>query len=258
MAVVKYENIRLRETTRTGKLKQDENGYFDVILGAMNTFNSRGEFYALEGAEEIFTGSSIYHRRITEGKLYGEHGHPKQNELTREQYYRRLLEIREERWGTFIKEVTLDDTLWKKYPRLVSKGAVLIMGKVMPYGEQKQVVADGLSNPDINFAYSVRSFTNNFKTGNHLTKVMTECVTWDSVGSNGVKIAEKYNAPTLESHDEDIDMCDLVTANRTLHLNCGATGVESGAANFDELILRADSLEELTDVTKSGKIWRQL
>ena len=26
MAVVKYENIRLRETTRTGKLKQDENG----------------------------------------------------------------------------------------------------------------------------------------------------------------------------------------------------------------------------------------
>ena len=58
MAVIKYDNVRLRETTKSGKLKKDANGYYDVILGAMNTFNSRGEYYAMEGAEKIFNGSS--------------------------------------------------------------------------------------------------------------------------------------------------------------------------------------------------------
>lgn len=256
MAVIKYENIKLRNTTKTGKLKPDENGYYDVILGAMNAFNSRNEYYAMEGAEKIFTGSSIYHNRLTSGKLYGEHGHPKPDGMSREEYFRRLLEIREDKWGTFFKSVTLDDTLWKRYPGMVTKGAIIIMGKVMPFGRYKDTVADGLANPDINFAYSVRSFTRNFQQANVTTKVMTELVTWDSVGSQGIPIAEKYNAPGLESDEEEVSLELLSAANKRIYTeHPGGRGLESGAETYDRLILHADSNEELADVLKSNKIW---
>ena len=254
MAVIKYDNVRLRETTKSGKLKKDANGYYDVILGAMNTFNSRGEYYAMEGAEKIFNGSSTYHRLISQGKLFGEHGHPKPNGMTSAQYLQRLRQIYEDSYGTFFKEVTLDDTLWKKHTDIVSKGAVIIMGKVLPYGKFKETVADGLSNPDINFAYSVRSFTDNYRSQGKVVKVMTECITWDSVGAQGIPIAEKYRSPTLESHDQLITVSDMREADRLIEQDM-RNGMESAAGNYSELILHADSKEELSEVMKSEHIW---
>ena len=255
MAVIKYENVKLRETSKSGRLKRDADGYYDVILGAMNTFNSRGEYYAMEGAEEVFNGSSTYHRLISQGKLYGEHGHPRPGSMSGPAYLRRLRQIHEDKYGTFFKSVTLDDTLWKRYPGLVSKGAVIIMGKVMPYGAFKETVSDGLSNPDINFAYSVRSFTDNYRKNGRVVKVMKECITWDSVGAQGIGVAEKYCAPGLESHEEIITVENMREADRLINEDA-VHGLESSAGNYSELILHADSTEELDDVLKSDHIWR--
>jgi hypothetical protein len=211
MTTITYQSTKLRDMSKSGKLRPDSSGYYDLVLGAMNTTNSAGQYYTLKGCESIFENSSILMRRIKAGNCYGEIGHPvKRGGMSRRDYFRRLLTIRESNVGTHIREISLDSELWKTRPGLIDKGGVAIIGKIKPAGPKAESVKMALENPHENLAYSVRSFTKDQMLGGRVNKTMVELVTYDSVSAPGIPIANKWAAPGLEaSNEEDLFKEDL-------------------------------------------------
>ena len=48
MANLVYQNTTLVGSTKTGMLKPDANGYYELVLGAFDYHNSSGAFYPLD------------------------------------------------------------------------------------------------------------------------------------------------------------------------------------------------------------------
>jgi exonuclease VII large subunit len=50
MDVIKFTETIFTNNNKEGLVKPDENGYYIVILGVLNTYNSAGEYYIVESA----------------------------------------------------------------------------------------------------------------------------------------------------------------------------------------------------------------
>ena len=75
--IAKYSCTALAGTNKVGKLRADENGYREMVLGAYDFDNSAGAVYPFESAQSLFKSSSSLMRRIANGQCRGEYGHPK-------------------------------------------------------------------------------------------------------------------------------------------------------------------------------------
>lgn len=196
-AAVTYSCTALYGTNKTGKLNVDAEGYYDVVLGALNYYNSNGAFYALEPAKALFDSSSILQRRISKGVLRGEYKHPEMVPgMSKKEYLLRVLKIDEVMVSHHIKEVYLDSETMKD-----KSGApiVCIRGRIKPSGPYGDALAKALENPSENVYFSIRSLTDDYMDGRgQITKNLLEIVTWDHVNEGGINIANKYDTPTLE------------------------------------------------------------
>ncbi|MEM5877508.1 MAG: S80 family phage morphogenetic serine protease [Candidatus Aenigmatarchaeota archaeon] len=185
---------------KKGILKPDENGYFDVILGALNAYNSVGEYYTLEGSVELFKNSSVLMRRISKGALYSELGHPtKEPWMSFDDFYLRILKIDEKNVCGHISEIRLDYDYVKNNPNITNKDMVIIMGKVKPTGPHSQVLYDSLINPKQNSAFSIRGITRNIRRNGRIERILENIVTWDYVLEPGIDVACKAYFPSTES-----------------------------------------------------------
>ena len=109
MEVVKFTETIFSSNAKSGILTPDANGYYTIVLGALNTYNSAGEYYTAEGALQLFENSSHLMRRIKNGSLYAELGHPKkQTGMTMEAFYQRIITIDEGNCCGHICELSLD------------------------------------------------------------------------------------------------------------------------------------------------------
>ena len=109
-----YQCTALMGTNKKGSLKCDADGYYNVVLGALDYYNSSGAFYAYEPAKKLFDQSSTLQRRITKGVLRGECGHPKfQPGQSKKDFMMRVLSIEEQSVSHHISEVTIDETTVK-------------------------------------------------------------------------------------------------------------------------------------------------
>lgn len=187
-------------------LEKDENGYYKVTLGAFNCFNSANEFYVLKGIEELFKESSSLMRRIQNGYLRGEVGHPQFIPgMTTAQYYARNLRIDIENVSHTIKTVALRPTTIPS--GLPGKGNhVAVDGWVKPSGVKGDGLQKELDDPDANVAFSIRCFTQNVDVGGVTEKEVMQIITWDWVLEPGIKAANKFDrlndkAITVESID---------------------------------------------------------
>ena len=54
---INYSCTALVGSNKSGVLKPDADGYYTVVLGALNFFNSAGHYYPLEPAEKLFADS---------------------------------------------------------------------------------------------------------------------------------------------------------------------------------------------------------
>lgn len=214
---ITYSCTALQGKNKKGVLKPDEDGYYHVILGALDVFNSAGQFYPFDTAKHIFENSSSLMRRLNKGQLRGECGHPKQaTGQTMRQFIQRVLEIRETNISHHIKEVTIsNDTVKDNKGRPV----VAILGKVKPAGPQGEALEKALQNPDEDVAFSIRSLTNDEITRTSWTKHIKTCVTFDWVNEPGIQYATKYNSPGLESQDIDVD--ELLAAEEEFSMAVG-------------------------------------
>jgi hypothetical protein len=203
MNTVRFACTALMGTNKTGKLVKDANGYYTVVLGALDVLNSAGAFYSYEGAKELFEESGPLMRRVANGALKGEYGHPKRLPgMTIDEFAQRIMTINERDICVHIKEVYLDFESIKD-PQ-TGKPVIAIFGKILPSGPMGPALEKSLENPDENVCFSIRSFTHDTQDRRgQVTKVLKTIVTWDYVNEPGIKYANKYGNPALESFDGD-------------------------------------------------------
>lgn len=193
-------------SNKIGKLPVDDNGYYTIQIGALNTYNSAGEYYTLKGAKDLFESSSSFMRRVNNGCLKSETGHPRfLPGMTEEDYIRRMYDIDEKNTCAHIKEV------WLNYDS--NKSYVGILAKLKPAGPNGQALAEALENTNQNVCFSIRGVTDNYLERGKVYRVLKSIITWDWVNEPGISSSTKWATPVLE----DITNIHL-TKNKLLNI----------------------------------------
>lgn len=197
---VRFTCTSLAGTGKTGKLPMDENGYRTQPLGALNCFNSAGEYYPAAAAKALFEQSSAFMRRVSSACLKSEEGHPKRAAgMTDEDFIRRVLTIEERNVCAHISEVWLDFHSLKDPS---GHNIIAIMGKVKPAGPMGPALEASYDNPKEDVCFSVRAFTEDRRVAGVNQRTLVEVVTFDHVTEPGISTSRKYSAPALEEIGE--------------------------------------------------------
>lgn len=207
MSTVKFTSTRILPAGKKGVLTPDENGYYTTVLGGLNCYNSKGEYYVLsDEVRKLFESSSIFMRRIKKGVLKSELGHPKPTPgMTEIDYYQRIMDIDEKNVCAHIAEVWLDEDFGKNHPEYNNPRLVGIIGKVAPSGPYASTVKRAFESPVENACFSVRSITEDRWENGRTVKTLKTIVSWDFVNEPGIAIATKIDSPALESYDNATD-----------------------------------------------------
>lgn len=258
MDVVRFTETIFSDNNKKGILVPDSDGYYTVVLGALNTYNSAGEYYTAEGALQLFENSSHLMRRIKNGSLYAELGHPKkQNGQSMEQFYNRIITIEETNICGHISEVTLDFNYGKNNPQFENSEMIGIIGKVKPAGPKANALQIALENPKQNAAFSIRGLTENKYRNGRVERILTNIITWDHVTEPGIAAACKAYSPVLESvNKENVilnEISDTIIDKGLFRkvLNNSITHV----ATEDNKFLYKDILNKLESSNKVNKLY---
>ncbi len=230
--IVSYSNTALAGTGKTGVVKPDANNYYTMVVGALGIQNSVGDFYRYDPAKALFDESSAFQRRIRDGALYGECGHPKirPGENTRD-YIARCMQVTEENVACHFRRIYLEHgTVRDQQGRPV----IAIMAELTPAGPHMAALQRALDNPDQNVAFSIRSFTENFVQGGRTYKDLKTIITFDWVLEPGISVAKKWYAPALESFGSTDVVPPMLEEIRRQQMN-SAVGFESGKTMVDEV-----------------------
>lgn len=193
-----FECTALKGTNKTGTLKPDANGYYTVVLGGLDMFNSRGQFYDLKGSENLFKESSAFMRRIGQGSLFGEWGHPRPYGISQREFVARVMDVDEKNISHHIRKVWLDPNYTRDKD---GRQMVTILGEIKPVGAKADELRKMFETPGMNICFSIRSFTEDRPQRGVIHKTLREIVTWDVVLEPGLHVANKWNTPGLESLD---------------------------------------------------------
>lgn len=229
---IRFACTSLAGVNKAGLLKKDDKGYYEVVVGALNVFNSAGQFYVYEQAKELFQSSSQLMRRVQRGALRGEYGHPKMLPgMTGDQFANRVLSIYEENVCCHFRSIDLD---FDRVKDENGKPVIAIIAWVTPSGPNGPALQKSLDNPEENVCFSIRSFTDDYREGGLYKRVLRTIVTWDYVNEPGIAVAEKFKAPSLESLSEQ----QLSRGE----LERGVQMQRQGAYAQESVILTADEL----------------
>lgn len=201
MSVVKFTETVFSNQNKEGALPgPDSDGYYTLVLGGLNCFNTAGEYYVADGVVDMFRDSSVFMRRIQSGSLYAEVGHPRrQPGMSYEDFYRRIIDIDDTNICGHISDITLDMTYGQKNPGICNPEFIAVMGKVKPAGPKAEALRLSLENRKQNTAFSVRGLTDNKERNGRTERKLTQIITYDHVTEPGIKAACKAYVPGLES-----------------------------------------------------------
>lgn len=204
MSILRITAATFAENGKRGEMVSDENGYYDVVLGGLNVYNTRNEYYSARECMDLFNTSSILMRRVKKKALYSENGHPKMRPgMTYNQYYERVLTIDESNICAHIGAISLDTEFGKNNPGVAQRDTIAILGKIAPAGPLANVVERAIANKLQNLAFSIRSITDNDTLPNgRVEKHLRNIITFDYVGEGGIVFADKQHAPSLESYQD--------------------------------------------------------
>jgi len=214
---------------KNNKLKTDEEGYYLVTFGELNSFNANGDFYSKLGIEDLINNKShALARRLASGYLKGEANHPVfEQGMTKTDYYIRNLKIDLQSVSHFIREIIITPFDTVRDPitgQMVDK--VMVEAWIKPAGPYGDALKAELDDPNINVAFSVRSFTKDDKlpTGRFYKKLL-QIITWDWVNEPGVTTANKW--AKLSNEELTIPLSDLYNEDRIDEcLNCSLENKE--------------------------------
>lgn len=199
-AAVKFTCTSLDRSLKKGILKPDANGYYEQPIGALNVFNSAGQWYDYNGAKSLFESSSQLMRRLKRGALRSEIGHPvPQPGQSEDDYLMRILTIDERNVCAHIAEITLD---FNNYKGDDGKPIIAIIGKVTPSGPHAAMLQRMYDNPKENVCFSIRAFTADHYERTKYVRILKNVITFDYVNEPGISVAEKFKSTALE-HNVD-------------------------------------------------------
>ncbi len=233
MSIVTYGATKVIQSG--AKLKRDEEGFYKVILGTFNVFNSVGEYYqATEAVKRIFDKSGSFLRRMRGNYLTIEQGHPEYPPgMTNAEKAVRFEKLNEKSTCGVVKEVFLQST--NKRTTGAGENVIQIIGWVKPAGPYAESLRGFLDDPTTNGAFSIRCKYDLYKTRTGLKiRAITRIINWDFVtepGLSGINISE---ATGLESFDYvTIDTTDkILVRDITRKLQAVVeTGTESSSYN---------------------------
>jgi len=187
---------------KSGKnsIVKDDNGYYKVTLGALNTYNANGIFYKIDSLERVTGPKSILGSRIQNGLLRAEVGHPDFTGLTGSALLNRIFKIDLNNVCGHIKSVEFIDQGrsepgWSGYPIYIVKAWV------KPTGPKAGILQAALDNEDENAAFSIRSAVTEKRVGSTIVRNVLEISTYDYVHEPGVPISSQWNAAGIEHRD---------------------------------------------------------
>lgn len=203
---VRFQCTVLKGTNKVGKLPKDEFGYYTQPIGGLNVFNSAGDYYPYESAKQLFQQSSSFIRRVSDGCLKSELGHPvpppgfnPRDEKQMDAFAQRVMTIDPKNVCAHIAEVYLD---FNNVKDKTGKPIIAIMGKVKPAGPHMAAMEEAFENPKEEVCFSIRAFTDDVKIAGIKQRSLVEIVTFDNVTEPGISTSRKYYAPALETLSE--------------------------------------------------------
>lgn len=219
------------------KLDKDPNGYYRVILGALNAYNSSGDFYLADGIKDLIENdSSILSRRLKKGYLNGEMGHPNWVPgMTHDQFISRNLRIEMSNISHHIRELILTPT--NKNAGLPGKDNIIkIEAWVKPSGEKGSFLQQAIDNPEQNTAFSIRCLTCDQMINGVKIKKLATIITWDWVVEPGISTANTWDAISIESKDISVFDIDNFKNKQEImrNLNVSVEDAESIAVSVEE------------------------
>lgn len=230
-----YSAAALLGMNKCGIIKPDDQGYYPMVLGGFDVFNSTGIYYPFSVAKHLFDRSGQLQRRIDRRALRGEYGHPRPLPgQTPPEFLRRVVDIVENNTSHHMKDITID---YQGFHGPDGRPMVGILGKVKPGGVHGHILLDQLNNPEENVCFSIRSLVDEKWINGVLHRLVKTIVTWDYVNEPGINIATKYNSPALESIGETtygIEMLQLAASQQSKSM---ALGMEnSGGMDLKEIM----------------------
>lgn len=197
---VRFACTSLAGVNKAGTLKKDDQGYYEVVVGALNVFNSAGQYYVYEQTQELFKSSSQLMRRVARGALRGEYGHPKMSPgMSNDAFANRVMSIWEDKVCCHFRDITLD---FERVKDDKGRPVIAIVAWVTPSGPNGPALQKSLDNPNENVCFSIRAFTDDFREGMLVKRILRTIVTWDYVNEPGIAVAEKFKAPSLENIED--------------------------------------------------------
>ena len=202
--MLRYSCTALLGLNKEGIIKPNSDGYYELVLSALNYPNPVGARYRTESARRILDHSPFFQRKIKEGNLLGEVGHPRRRDCrTDAEYEDRLYDIVESNVCLHISDVWIDDSGHLKDRN--GRAYTGIMGLVAPSGVHGDKFEASLQNPKQNTCLSVRSITDNYRMPDgSIEKEFVNICAWDWVNEPGLRPANKFSAPSLESYSREI------------------------------------------------------
>lgn len=230
---VVYSNVMLPGPGKKGILKELDNGYYEVLIGAFATHGNGGWFYDLDSAVRYMNSNAEFLHLLNNRRLRSEHGHPKRTKgMSDIDWMQRVHEIEESNWSTHIRKIRLShDTVKDAKGRYV----VAIIGEVTPCGAHRDAMLRTIENPDEDLNYSIRSFAR--RDFRNMRKHITKIITWDTVTDPGIGEISKYNTPSMESkvlNLENPSEVSRVLDQYDFDLNRLKDSVETGGAESFE------------------------
>lgn len=253
--MIKFTATKLQQTNKKGILTPDEDGYYDVILGGLNVYNSARMYYELKGAEELFNKSSMLMRRIKTGCLKIEVGHPDPSPgMSENDWLRRIHTIDPKNVCGHISDIWLDyDTGDIDHIGNGKDKPVLIWGKVAPSGPHADALDRAFKNTKENVCFSIRSLCKQYTKGSVIHRVLDIIITFDWVIEPGIKSANLWSNPGLETSLES-----LIETDVSLEAIREITNVKEGMALEDHDLLNElkTTLSDETNMLRNNTILR--
>ena len=246
MNVLKVQSKLANKNIKPDIIKDDD-GYYKVTLGFLNTYNKSGVFYRITNLDKYLGKNSLVGKRIDDGLLIGEDNHPNVDGFSELELKRRTLFLDKKNASTHIKAIEVDKTgdMDKTFNLPVYK----ISGWIKPIGETKQVLIDLLETSDSNVSFSLRSVVTQTRIGGIRVRDFLLISTWDTVHSNGVKNATQWNAAGYEDDmslvlEDFADLNDIVIGYENSGMTC-----EDGKCTIEHI------KHELSNINKDSNIY---
>ena len=205
---VYFSATKLPMLKKEGKITPDADGYYELVVGGLNTFNNSGAwYYTIEGCRELFGPGSLLHRRIANGCLRAEVNHPKRAPNENDQsYIARMLDIDRDNVCAHFKAVWLDENFGKNHPEYNNPGLIAIMALVKPSLPKGDMLKESLDNPNENVCFSIRATADEGFIRGKRVRTLKEIITIDFVNEGGVLVASKWDSPATEDIDNSAFM----------------------------------------------------